>query len=246
MMFNANIFGVAVMTDEGYAALKSDHIFWNYAWKYNEAPVDEKEENARFEDFIDVIEETIKEYDTGIVKAEVNSIYDSANKLSDNLEKEFDGASVTIEDKMTEATNEVVTELIATLTDEEKMTLYIQGATDEEYLIFALSKQGKSMEELVAAKLGTTVEALREFEDSAENLKDEIDSMSLSEEAPVISLDEDAKYDNEMDMNLNPLRDVISKLDATGLADVTKLTEITDELEELSEYEFDESKLFNR
>lgn len=180
MMFNANIFGVAVMTDEGYEALKSDHIFWNYAWKYNEAPVDEKEENARFEDFIDVIEETIKEYDTGIVQAEVNSIYDRANILSAELENEFENASSVLENKIS---------------------------------------------------------------DAAENLKDEIDSMSLSGEAPIINLDEDAKYDNKMDMNLNPLRDVISKLDATGLADVAKLTEIIDELEELSEYEFDENKL---
>ena len=134
MMFNANIFGVAVMTDEGYEALKSDHIFWNYAWKYNEAPIDKKEENARFEDFIDVIEEIIKEYDTGIVQAEVNSIYDRANILSAELENEFENASRVLENKIS---------------------------------------------------------------DAAENLKDEIDSMSLSGEAPVISLDEDAKYDNE-------------------------------------------------
>ncbi|MCQ2080339.1 MAG: ABC transporter permease [Lachnospiraceae bacterium] len=243
MMFNANIFGVAVMTDEGYEALKSDHIFWNYAWKYNEAPVDEKEENARFEDFIDVIEEMIKEYDTGIVQAEVNSIYDRANILSAELENEFENASSVLENKISDATDEVVADLLKLLTDEEKITLYMQGASDNEYFAYALAKQNKKMDELIADKLGTSAETLKAFTDAAENLKDEIDSMSLSGEAPVISLDEDAKYDNEMDMNLNPLRDVISKLDATGLADVTKLTGIIDELEELSEYEFDENKL---
>ena len=152
MMFNASIFGVAVMTDEGYEALKSDHIFWNYAWKYNEAPVDEKEENARFEDFIDVIEETIKEYDTGIVQAEVNSIYDRANILSAELENEFENASSVLESKISDATDEVVADLLKLLTDEEKITLYMQGASDNEYFAYALAKQNKKMDELIAGE----------------------------------------------------------------------------------------------
>ena len=119
----------------------------------------------------------------------------------------------------------------------------MRGATDEEYLAFALAKQDKKLDEIIADKLGTTAEALQALTDAADDLEGEMDSMNLSKEAPVISLDEDAKYDNDMDINLNPLRDVISRFDATGLVDVTKLTEITDELEQLSKYEFDENKL---
>ena len=243
MMFNANIFGVAIMTDEGYEALKSDHIFWNYAWKYNDAPKDNKEENAKFENFIDVIEDSIIDYDTEIVQAEVNEIYDNANEISEELKKEFENASDVIEEKITEATDEVVTELLNKLTEEEKITLYMQGASDKEYFDYALAKQNKNMNELIADKLGTTAEDLQAFIDAVESLEDKMNSMNLSKEAPLISLDEDAKYDNEIDINLEPLRDVISKLEATGLVKVTKLTELTDDLEELSLYEFDESKL---
>ena len=107
MMFNANIFGVAVMTDEGYESLKSNHIFWNYAWKYNEATGDEKEENARFEEFIEVIEAVVKDYDTEIVQAEVNCIYDRANILSEELENEFDNVSAVIEEKITDELEEL-------------------------------------------------------------------------------------------------------------------------------------------
>ena len=165
MMFNANIFGVAVMTDEGYESLNSDHIFWNYAWKYQKAPIDKKEENARFEDFIDVIEDAVKEYDTGIAQAEVDGIYDRANILSEKLKDEFENASEIIGNKIADATDEVVADLLKLLTDEEKITLYMQGATDEDYFAYALAKQGKTMEELIADKLGTTVEALQAFEE---------------------------------------------------------------------------------
>ena len=181
------------MTDEGYEALKSDHIFWNYAWKYNDAPKDNKEENAKFENFIDVIEDSIIDYDTEIVQAEVNEIYDNANEISEELKKEFENASDVIEEKITEATDEVVTELLNKLTEEEKITLYMQGASDKEYFDYALAKQNKNMNELIADKLGTTAEDLQAFIDAVESLEEKMNSMNLSKEAPLISLDEGAK-----------------------------------------------------
>lgn len=83
MMFNADIFGVAVMTDVGYEELESSHVFWCYAWKYNDSPRDDYEENARFENLTDVIEDVMKDYDTELVQAEVNEIYHRANGLSE-------------------------------------------------------------------------------------------------------------------------------------------------------------------
>ena len=90
MMFNARIFGVAVMIDEGYEALDSDHIFWNYAWKYNEAPVSEKEENARFEDLVDVIEDVVKGYDEKLVEEDFEAFSKNVKDISELANYEFD------------------------------------------------------------------------------------------------------------------------------------------------------------
>ena len=57
-MFDAVKFGVAVMTPEGYAALKETQI-WNYAWTYNTPPGDEAAEKDAAEDFMKVVNKTV-------------------------------------------------------------------------------------------------------------------------------------------------------------------------------------------
>ena len=57
-MFDAVKFGVAVMTPEGYAALKETQI-WNYAWTYDTPPDDEVAEKDAAEDFMKVVNKTV-------------------------------------------------------------------------------------------------------------------------------------------------------------------------------------------
>lgn len=57
-MFDAVKFGVAVMTPEGYAALKETQI-WNYAWTYDTTPDDEAAEKDAAEDFMKVVNKTV-------------------------------------------------------------------------------------------------------------------------------------------------------------------------------------------
>jgi len=243
MMMNAMVFGIAEMTEGGYTALNSNHVSANYGWKYNIPTTDEKDENSRSEDFLDVLEEVIKDYDTKIVQSEVDELYANANELSKELEEEFKKASEEITTKTTEASENVVKKLIASLSDEDKMMLYLNGATQEEYLGYALQKENKDIEELVAEELGTTIKVLEDFEESAKELENDLDDMGVSDKAPQISLDEDNEYESEMDFSFEKVREVTSKLEATGLYDVNRINSILDKLEELSGYEFDEDKL---
>lgn len=57
-MFDAVKFGVAVMTPEGYDALKETQI-WNYAWTYDTPPGDEAAEKDAAEDFMKVVNKTV-------------------------------------------------------------------------------------------------------------------------------------------------------------------------------------------
>ena len=43
MMFDATKFGVAIMTEDGFATLDDTHIHYSYAWKYNNPPKNDTE-----------------------------------------------------------------------------------------------------------------------------------------------------------------------------------------------------------
>ena len=51
-MFDATKFGVAVVAQDTFEAISSDNKTFCYAWKYQQSPADETEENARAEDFL--------------------------------------------------------------------------------------------------------------------------------------------------------------------------------------------------
>lgn len=55
MMFDAVKFGVAIMTEEGFAALDEKNIFYSYAWYYQEEPEDEIAEKEVSDDLMEVI-----------------------------------------------------------------------------------------------------------------------------------------------------------------------------------------------
>lgn len=52
MMFDATMFGVAVMTDEGYERFTDGLVHYSYSWKYNKEPDNEKAEMERASEFL--------------------------------------------------------------------------------------------------------------------------------------------------------------------------------------------------
>ncbi len=52
MMFDAVKFGVAVMTEEGFATLDQTHIKYRYAYQYDDPPKDNSEASVMAEDFV--------------------------------------------------------------------------------------------------------------------------------------------------------------------------------------------------
>ena len=55
MMFDATKFGVAVMTEEGFAQMEEVHLHYNYSWKYDVMPKSEKEASERAEGVLEVL-----------------------------------------------------------------------------------------------------------------------------------------------------------------------------------------------
>ena len=52
MIFDATKFGVAIMTEDGFATLDDTHIHYSYAWKYNVPPKNDTEAKTMGEDFL--------------------------------------------------------------------------------------------------------------------------------------------------------------------------------------------------
>ncbi len=77
MMFNAQLFGVAEMTPEGYAAINSKLVSANYAWKYTESVSDEKDESNRSEELMKTLEKVLRSYNENLVKAEMEAAYEN-------------------------------------------------------------------------------------------------------------------------------------------------------------------------
>lgn len=57
MMFDNDKFGVGVMTDAGFAALRENHLHYNYSWSYDTAPEDDAEAKDMAEDLMPVLAE---------------------------------------------------------------------------------------------------------------------------------------------------------------------------------------------
>lgn len=57
MMFDNDKFGVGVMTDSGFAALRENHLHYNYSWSYDTAPEDDAEAKDMAEDLMPILAE---------------------------------------------------------------------------------------------------------------------------------------------------------------------------------------------
>lgn len=57
MMFDNDKFGVGVMTDAGFAALRENHLHYNYSWSYDIAPEDDAEAKDMAEDLMPILAE---------------------------------------------------------------------------------------------------------------------------------------------------------------------------------------------
>lgn len=57
MMFDNDKFGVGVMTDAGFAALRENHLHYNYSWSYDTAPEDDAEAKDMAEDLMLILAE---------------------------------------------------------------------------------------------------------------------------------------------------------------------------------------------
>lgn len=55
MMFDATKFGVAIMTEEGFAGLGDTHLHYNYSWRYDITPASDKEANERAEKVLEAL-----------------------------------------------------------------------------------------------------------------------------------------------------------------------------------------------
>ena len=64
VMFDADQFGVSVVTKEEFAAFDSGLLKYNYAWQYNNEPADDAEEKVMADDLVEVIRDhaTLKDY----------------------------------------------------------------------------------------------------------------------------------------------------------------------------------------
>ena len=220
MMFDSVNFGVAIMSKEGYEAFDSAHEIINYAWQYDVTPADDNEANERFEDFTDSLEEVLKKYDQDIVQAQVAELYDKAEALSDELT-----------DKMEEASDEITEKIEAAGT-----AAYIKMMADPT----------ADMDELIAQELGTTKQAYTEmtkaFED-ADSIMDDLESdASESHEIDFDELENADDYENDMSFSLDGIRDIIDKIDATGIIDTEEIYSLIDSIEELADYEIDDSE----
>lgn len=246
MMFNAINFGVGIMTEEGFEALNSTHISYNYAWLFDEKTENKQEARQKSEDLVDVLEDVLKAYDTKIIQAEVDAVYDQAEEIQDKLQDEFETASDEIEKKIEAAAEEAFENASSSLGAIDLLQLYLDEAEPEAYLERAAEKQGTTKEALIAKELGITEQAFADFKDAFESMEDEMDSIEDKPERPVINLEEiDEGYENDMDYSLDTIRDLVMKIEAAKLYDTTKLSSALDELEGLMHYEFDKDKLLN-
>ena len=226
MMFDSINFGVGIMTSAGLDAVGSTHIFYNHAWKYNETVEGEKAEKEESDHLLDVLKKDIKNYDKAIVQKQVDEMKAEAENLQNQLESEMQNVASSINTKTEQATAAAAGNAVASLDMNDMMSL--QGIAQEQIPMAAMqlvaTKQGISVEELVAREMGTTTAALDDMKIATEQL-------------------ETMENSDSEDVDLAPIWNVADKVDATGLYNTGNLRGIIDKLEELSNRKIDESEI---
>lgn len=59
LMFDAKLFGVAIMTEEGFSQYGNDSLHYSYSWKYDEEPADVIEEREMSDAFVKVLSQNV-------------------------------------------------------------------------------------------------------------------------------------------------------------------------------------------
>lgn len=228
MMFDSINFGVGIMTSNGFDGVKSKHISYNQAWKYNESVKGEKKEKEKSDDLLDVLKKDIKQYDKDIVQKQVDEMKAEAENLQNQLEDEMKNAASTISSRTEQATTSAATNAVAALDMNDMMSL--QSVPQEQIPMAAMqiaaTKQGISVEELVAREMGTTTAALTDMQNAMQEL-------------------ENTENADSQDLDLVPLNNVADKVDATGLYNTSNLRTIISRLDELSNRKIDESEIIS-
>ena len=252
LMFDANSFGTALVSESGFDALASAHVTLNYAWKYDDEVSTDAEQNAHSEVLLDAVKDVIREYDTKIVQAQVDALYAEAKELSSDLEAQLTKAQEVIEDRMENAAEDAAEKLVNGLSSEKKMQIALAYAGSDSETIAeamiqaALDEKGITLEEAVAEQLGTTAEALEALEDAMDSAEDLSSEASFDDEAPVISLDEDEEADDvdtEMSFSFDTLNEIIDKIEAAGLYDTAEIRSTVEELTALEDFSINEDEL---
>lgn len=252
MMFDAINFSVAIVSPAGFDYLDSKHITYNYAWKYNTPYENDSEANERSEDFIDALEDVIKDYDKAIIQAQVDDLYDQADVLADDLSNEFDKASEAIEDKLSEPIKEVAMEAVFAFAG--NMPAGVNSLDNEDDVMKLIDayadKLGKNKWDLIADKLdtnttGASLKAMMDAIDDADKLVDDASVDTSDREIDWDALEDAEDYENDMDFSMDDISELVAKISATNLYNTTKLENTIAELEELANTEIDDSEIIS-
>lgn len=215
MMFDSINFGVATMSQAGFNKLSTSHMSYNYAWKYNDTPQDEDEENEKSEAFIDDIEDIIKAHDTEIIQVQVDALYDEADALSEDMEEEFQAAAKSIEAKIKEAT----------------IAAMMKGNPTQAQIAVELNTTEKTLSDML--------DSLKNLEDNMADMENNTERKEIN----LDELEDSKDYENDMSFSLEPLENAVSKIKATGIYDTSRLEEIINNINALKDRKIDDSNI---
>ena len=68
IMFDAEAFGVGVMSEEGFDAFNSDHVTFNYAWRYETKPATDKEQQDASEKVLEALRDELIAANTEVMQ----------------------------------------------------------------------------------------------------------------------------------------------------------------------------------
>ncbi|MBR6719001.1 MAG: FtsX-like permease family protein [Oscillospiraceae bacterium] len=90
MMFDAIKFGVAIVTDDAFAAIRDVHLHYSYSWKWNTPPANDKAKKDASDDLLDRVTDVLKanaedEAEALVTEAIQNGQDPSAVKMPDFL-----------------------------------------------------------------------------------------------------------------------------------------------------------------
>lgn len=83
------------------------------------------------------------------------------------------------------------------------------------------------------------LDSVEEFENTLDDVKDS----TVSKEINLDEIEDSENYENEMDISLDDIRNIVEKVDATGLYNTKKIESLLDEMDELMDSEIDDSEI---